>query len=82
MPEVWPLAEQVRYMGEIKSISFFNPDARKAANPHEHPCPRCGCNLQRIGVFWFIPARWLGVRVCGKCNYMSRWLYGREKEMA
>ena len=32
---------------EIKSISFFNPDARKAANPDEHPCPVCGSEMDR-----------------------------------
>ena len=31
---------------EINSISFFNPDARKVANPDEHPCPECGCEMK------------------------------------
>jgi len=37
-------------ISEIKSISFFNPDARKAINPDEHPCPECGCPLHANGI--------------------------------
>ena len=64
--------------GEIKSISFFNPDARKAINPDEHSCPEC-----RGVMSYNRDDEGRKVRMCGDCGYSELYDYpcGHEDEV-
>jgi len=65
-------------ISEIKSISFFNPDARKAINPDEHSCPEC-----RGVMSYNRDDGGRKVRMCGDCGYSELYDYpcGHEDEV-